>query len=130
MPRSAKRQAHKTSATEEKNPKKFTPVTKEYTFNLHRATYNKKWKKHAPKAVKALREWAKREMRTGDVRIATSVNQFIWSKGIRRPPHKIRVRLSRRKNEDEDAKEEMYTLVTHVPTDSFKKLMTKTLDQV
>ena len=38
----------------------------------------------------------------------------------RNVPYRIRVRLHRKRNEDEDSNNKFYTLVTHVPVDSFK----------
>merc|ERR1719199_1316054 len=66
-------------------------------------------------------------MGTKDVRIATTLNKFIWHKGIRNVPFRVRLRLSRKRNEDEDAKENLYTLVQHVPVESFKGLGTENL---
>ena len=45
-----------------------------------------------------------------DVRIDTSLNKYIWSLGIRNPPKRIRVRLSRKRNEDEEANEKVIIL--------------------
>merc|ERR1719421_1035559 len=59
-------------------------------------------------------------MSTKDVRIDTKLNKFVWSTGVRNIPR--RVRMSRKRNEDEDAKEKMFTLVQHVPVESFKGL--------
>ena len=42
-----------------------------------------------------------------DVRIDTSLNKFVFSQGVKNVPTRIRVRLSRRRNEDEDAKEKV-----------------------
>lgn len=39
---------------------------------------------------------------------------------FRNVPFRVRVRLARRRNEDEDSPHKFYTLVTHVPVDSFK----------
>jgi large subunit ribosomal protein L31e len=64
-----------------------------------------------------------------DVRIDIGLNKHIWSRGIRHVPNRVRVKLSRRVNEDEDAKEKMYTLVSVVPVDSFKGLLSKTVDE-
>merc|ERR1719444_158793 len=50
-------------------------------------------------------------MVTRDVRIDTKLNKFLWHKGIRNVPRRVRVRISRKRNEDEDAKEKMFTLV-------------------
>ena len=46
----------------------------------------------------------------------------MWSNGIRHVPRKVRVRMTRRKNEDEEAKSKFYTLVEHVPVESFEGL--------
>merc|ERR1740139_1759040 len=64
-------------------------------------------------------------MQTRDVRIDTKLNKAIWSQGVRNVPKRIRVRFSRKRNEDEDAKEKMFTLVQHVPVESFKDLQTE-----
>merc|ERR1719174_1495117 len=50
-------------------------------------------------------------MMTADVRVDTKLNKFLWS--------------NRKRNEDEDASEKMYTLVQHVPVESFKNLQTE-----
>jgi len=49
-----------------------------------------------------------------DVRIEVDLNKFIWSQGVKNVPKRLRVRLARRRNEDDDAKEKLYTLVSHV----------------
>merc|ERR1740124_67909 len=64
-------------------------------------------------------------MLTKDVRIDTKHNKAIWSQGVRNVPKRIRVHFSRKRNEDEDAKEKMFTLVQHVPVESFKNLQTE-----
>ena len=42
----------------------------------------------------------------------------------RNVPYRLRVRLARKRNEDEDSPNKLYTLVTYVPTVSFKGLQT------
>merc|ERR1719478_35947 len=64
-------------------------------------------------------------MGTKDVRIDTKLNKAVWAQGVRNVPKRIRVRFSRKRNEDEDAKEKMFTLVQHVPVESFKNLQTE-----
>lgn len=46
----------------------------------------------------------------------------------RNVPYRLRVRLSRKRNEDEDSAEKLFTLVTYVPVASFKGLMTVNVD--
>ena len=50
--------------------------------------------------------------------------------GVRKIPTRIRVRLSRRRNDDEDSDNKLYTLVEHVPVASFKELETKVVSDV
>lgn len=64
-------------------------------------------------------------MGTTDVRIDTKLNKAVWAKGIRNVPYRIRVKLSRRRNEDEESTNKLYTLVTHVPVESFKGIVVK-----
>ena len=51
-------------------------------------------------------------MKTSDVRVDVKLNKAVWSKGIRNVPKRIRVQISRRRNDNEDADEEMYSYVT------------------
>merc|ERR1719183_1202365 len=64
-------------------------------------------------------------MGTKDVRVDTKLNKAIWSGGVRNITRRVRVRMSRKRNEDEDATEKMFTLVQHVPVESFKGLQTE-----
>ena len=95
-------------------------MTREYTIHLHKHVFGTTFKKRAPKAIKVIREFARKTMGTADVRVDPSLNQSIWSRGIKTVPHRIRVRLSRKRNDAEDAKEKLYTYVTVVPVASFK----------
>lgn len=68
-------------------------------------------------------------MGTQDVRIDTKLNKVLWSNGIKNVPHRIRVRFSRKRNDDEEAKHKLYTLVSFVPVASFSGLQTETIDE-
>ena len=83
------------------------------------------FKKKAPRAVKVIREFARRNMLTDDVRIDNSLNNFLWSRGIRNIPRRVRVRLNRKKNEEDESGSKFYTLVQWVNVGSFKKLQTE-----
>ena len=58
------------------------------------------------------------------MRIDPSLNRAVWLNGIRNVPRKIRIRVSRLRNEDEDAKEKFYSLVQHIEIDDFHGLQT------
>merc|ERR1712178_441646 len=93
-------------------------VTREYTINLHKRLHSSTFKKRAPRAVRAIRKFATVMMGTEDVRVHPQLNKAVWGKGVKNVPHRIRVRCERRRNDDEDAKEKLYTIVTHLPVDT------------
>ncbi|CAG2162773.1 unnamed protein product [Oppiella nova] len=104
-------------------------ITREYTVHLHKRLHGVGFKKKAPRAIKEIRRFASKHMGTVDVRIDTRLNKYLWSKGIRNVPYRVRVRLARRRNEDEDSPNKLYTLVTHVAVPSFKGLQTENVDE-
>lgn len=68
-------------------------------------------------------------MGTTDVRVDVKLNKQIWSRGIRSVPRRVRVRIARKRNDEEDAKEELYSLVTVADTpEGLKGLGTKIID--
>lgn len=89
-------------------------ITREYTIHLRKLLHGIGYKKRAPRAVKEVKEFAKKMMKTEDVRVDTKLNKFLWSQGIKAVPGRVRVRLSRKRNDDEEATEKLYTLCTHV----------------
>uniref|UniRef100_F1SLI2 Large ribosomal subunit protein eL31 n=1 Tax=Sus scrofa TaxID=9823 RepID=F1SLI2_PIG len=98
-------------------------VTREYMINIHKRIHGVGFKKCAPRALKQIRKFAMKEMGTLDVGI-DRLNKAIWAKGIRNVPYQIRMRLSRKPNEDEDSPNKLYTLVSYVPVTTFKNLQT------
>ncbi|KAJ0090596.1 hypothetical protein Patl1_13411 [Pistacia atlantica] len=88
------------------------------------------FKKKAPKAIKEIRKFAEKAMGTKDVRVDVKLNKHIWSRGIRSVPRRIRVRIARKRNDDEDAKEELFSLVTvaEIPAEGLKGLGTKVIE--
>jgi len=69
-------------------------------------------------------------MGTTDVRIDVKLNKHVWSSGIRSVPRRVRVRIARKRNDEEDAKEELYSLVTvaEIPPEGLKGLSTKLVE--
>ncbi|CAM9463436.1 unnamed protein product [Lampetra planeri] len=100
-------------------------VTREYTINVHKRIHGIGFGKRAPSAIKEIRKFAEKEMGIADARIDTRLNKAVWSKRVRDVPCRIRVRLSGKRDEDEDSPpppNKLYTLVTFVPATSFKGL--------
>ncbi|XP_039014697.1 60S ribosomal protein L31-like [Hibiscus syriacus] len=102
-------------------------VTREYTINLHKRLHSCTFKKKAPKAIKEIRKFAEKAMGTKDVIVDVKLNKLLWRGGIRSVPRRVRVRVARKRNDDEDAKEELYSLVTvaEIPAEGLKGLGTK-----
>merc|ERR1712060_113443 len=101
------------------------PACRDYTLNVHKMLFKVQFKKRAPRCIRDIKRFATKEMFTEDVRIDTALNRFVWSHGIRNVPRKIRVRITRRRNDDEDAQNKFYSFVQHVQVDSFKGLQTE-----
>ena len=59
-------------------------VTREYTINLHRSVQSVSFKKRAPRAVKEIKKFAQKQMKTSDVRIDVKLNKAVWSRVRRR----------------------------------------------
>ncbi len=79
--------------------------------------------KRTPRAIKSIRRHARKMFNVGVVKLDTSLNKIVWNKGIKRPPHKIRVKYTLKKMKGGGGKS--CVQVTHVPVTSFKKLKTK-----
>ena len=61
---------------------------------------------------------------TKDVRLDPQLNKAVWANGIKGVPRRIRVRISRKRNDEEDAKEKLYSYVQAVNVDNPKGLQT------
>jgi len=117
-------------AKTERKPK-VDLISRDYTLNLGRLIRKTKtlsFKKRAPRAIKEIRKFAQVAMGTKDVRIDTALNKYVWAKGVKSPPVRVRVRLSRKRNEDEEAEEKLYTLAQLVEVNTFKGLSTNNVE--
>ena len=77
---------------------KKAPIQKlERTYNVPlRKEFLKTPKyKRAKKAVKALREFVSKHMKSEDVNIGADVNKLIWKHGIKNPPHHVKVTVTK-----------------------------------
>jgi large subunit ribosomal protein L31e len=48
--------------------------------------------KRTPRAVRILKEFVRRNMKVENVRLSNEVNEVIWSRGIKKPPRRLRIR--------------------------------------
>nr|XP_045245295.1 60S ribosomal protein L31-like [Macaca fascicularis] len=104
-------------------------VTRKYTISIHKRIHGVGFKKCTPRALKEIRKFATKEMGTPDVRIDIRLHKAVWARGIRNVPYRIHGRLSRKRNEDEDSPNKLYTLVTYVPVTTFENLQTVNVDE-
>ena len=51
---------------------------------------------------------------TLDVRLDPQLNKRVWESGIKATPYRLRVRISRKRNDEEGAKEKLYSYVQAV----------------
>jgi len=82
--------------------------------------HKQQFKRRAPRAIKEIRKFAVNAMGTKDVRIDSNLNKFVWKSGIKNVPTRVRVRLSRKRNDDEEAEEKLYTLAQLVEVEDPK----------
>ena len=82
-------------------------VSREYTVNLNKRLHGLTFKTKAPRAVREIKKFAEKMMKTKDVRLDTKLNKYLWSKGVRNVPFRVRVRLARKRNEDEEAEQKV-----------------------
>jgi len=95
------------------------------TINIHKLAHRTQFKKKAPRAVHEVQRLVAKMMKTQDVRIDPKLNQFIWNQGIRNLPRRVRVRISRKRTEDEGKGSEWYSLVQHIATEDFSSKLTE-----
>ncbi|AAS52760.2 AER076Cp [Eremothecium gossypii ATCC 10895] len=104
-------------------------VTREYTINLHKRLHGVTFKKRAPRAVKEIKKFAKLHMGTEDVRLDPRLNTEIWKRGVKGVPFRMRLRISRRRNEEDNAKNPLFSYVEPVVVASAKGLHTVVVEE-
>jgi len=86
----------------------------------------RKWPERTKEVMKGLRVWAKKMFGLEDVRIDPDVNEYIWHKGKKHIPLRIRVRLEKIRQVgrmDRHLKrldDTLFTKVSYVHAESFK----------
>ena len=66
---------------------------------------------------------------TKDVRIDPQLNKKVWEAGVKGVPFRLRVRISRKRNDEENAKEKLYSMVYAVNVKETKGLHTAVVDE-
>lgn len=68
-------------------------VTRICTIPL-RDAYRAPWTKRAKVAVRLVREFVARHVKAHTVKISPALNKAIWIRGVRKPPRRVRVKVS------------------------------------
>lgn len=64
---------------------------KVFTIPLGEARKTRR-KKRAQKAVKIIKEFIKKNLNVGEVRVSSDLNQKIWERGAEKPPRRVRAK--------------------------------------
>jgi len=115
----------KTNEKQSKVKREMSPLTRVVTFNVHRALKGYHGKQKAPRAIRELKKMAFKEMGTPKVLVKSTLNIALWQKGIRHVPHKMRIKITRKYDEDEKNSGEMISELEFVPVETFKGLTTQ-----
>ncbi|ADN36601.1 Ribosomal protein L31e [Methanolacinia petrolearia DSM 11571] len=62
-----------------------------YVIPLRDVKRAPRWKR-SPRAIKEIREFLAKHMKSEDIKIDKSINEKIWEHGCEKPPRKIRIR--------------------------------------
>uniref|UniRef100_A0A7S3YCZ3 60S ribosomal protein L31 n=1 Tax=Heterosigma akashiwo TaxID=2829 RepID=A0A7S3YCZ3_HETAK len=117
-------------ALNRKNERKPDSIAYECTIHMAKFLKGKTFHKRAPTAVKKIRAFAHKMMRTKDNRVDATLNNFLWSRGVKGVPKRVRVLIQRKvaeQGENGSGRKHLYSVITHVPCESFEGTLTKTV---
>jgi len=102
--------------------KKSEKTEQEYVIPLRGKCQHVARYKKTPKAIKSVKEFIARHMKIYDkdlnkIKLDKNVNEFLWARGIKNPPHQIKVKA--KKNSDGIVQVELVDLPNKL---KFKKL--------
>ncbi|MGY5876273.1 MAG: 50S ribosomal protein L31e [Candidatus Thorarchaeota archaeon] len=66
-----------------------------YTVPLRKAYWTGSRRRRANRAVRILKEFVQRHMKPEELLIRPEVNERIWTRGIQKPPRRIRIRATK-----------------------------------
>ena len=81
--------------------KKGIVLEREYVIPLRKVYFLQRTKR-APRAIRLIKNFVKRHVKAEKVVISNKLNEYIWSRGIEKPPRRVKVKVI--KTEDNVAK--------------------------
>lgn len=76
---------------------KETTIKRTYTIPLREKFANTPRHKRTNKAVRVLKEFLVKHMKSDDVKIGPALNEILWKDGIKNPPGKVKVTVTKDK---------------------------------
>ena len=76
-------------------------LEREYTIPLKRVYFRQRTQR-AARAIRLIKEFVQRHVKVENVVIDEKLNMYIWSRGIEKPPRRVRVKVI--KTEEDTAK--------------------------
>ncbi len=73
------------------------PLTRIYTVPLRRAFEAPRYRR-TKVAVRLIREFATRHMKSEEVKLDEELNRYLWSRGIRNPPRRVKLEMEKDKD--------------------------------
>jgi large subunit ribosomal protein L31e len=67
-------------------------ITRVYTINLGKAWISPQYRR-TDRVVNMIREFAKKHMKSDEIKLEQDLNRQIWSRGKTNPPRKVRVKM-------------------------------------
>lgn len=65
-----------------------------YTVNFRKAWITPQYRR-TDRVINILREFAERHMKTDDIKIDQYLNRYLWQRGKRNPPRRVRIRMTK-----------------------------------
>ena len=72
-------------------------ITRTYTVPLRRGFNETPRYKRTNKAVRVLREFLVKHMKSENIRLGDKLNELIWTKGIKNPPPRVKITVTKDK---------------------------------
>lgn len=73
-------------------------IRRTYVIPIYRVYWGRR-KNRAKRAIRLIREFVKRHMKAERVIIDNKVNEYVWSRGIEKPPRRVKVNIVMDKKE-------------------------------
>jgi large subunit ribosomal protein L31e len=81
--------------TEDKKKEKVAKLEREYNIPVRKEVMKAPKYKRAKKAMTAVREFLVKNMKCADVKLGPQINKYVWDRGIKYPPHHVKVKAIR-----------------------------------